>query len=216
MRRPARHTQRWGRAAGQHPPNPAPWGPPSPPRAKEAPWGTLPRAITVGYEAPVAQWPARPSEQVRCSLQPWPHTSPLPRGCPRFLRRQHLPALPCTPLLHGIEVSPHPHLTCYAIPGVRSSHPRGSASLSLGWWHTVPRVVACHPRDNITPSPKRCETGQVKPRNPRGGHQDGLGTHTRTQRGLQGPTNSISGGWGTDPLRGQQPPGTATTAKPPQ
>lgn len=159
------HSAGAGQLASPPPPNRHPGDLPAPPGQ----WGTLGKPAEdhqcgVHCSCTRHKWPACASGRVGCQfaalspqIAPALGMSPVPPQA----------ALPCSPLQAawhgGITPSPGaawPTCTCHAIPGVWSCCPQGTASLSLGWWDTVSRVVACHPQNNITLSPERSETGQ--------------------------------------------------------
>lgn len=105
---PARHTQRRGRAAGQSPaPKPGTLGTSLHPRASGARWRNLPKSIRVGYTAPALVTAASmgiPASGLQFAALA-PHIA-LPWGCPQYLHRQHLPALPCSAAWHGNVTPP--------------------------------------------------------------------------------------------------------------
>lgn len=78
---------------------------------------------------------------------------------------------------------------CHPSPRGMSRHPRCGVTPSLGWWHAVPWVVACHPQNSVTLSPEQCQMGQAKLHSPAG----------RDAEMASGPKLGCRGGCGVPP-----------------
>lgn len=96
-------------------------------------------------------WPrVSGSSRSRCLFaSPAPRVIPVPGDVPK-------------PPPKGSTSLPTPAASGAVWRGGMSRRPWGGATPSLGWWHAVPWVVACHPQNSVTLSPEQCQTGQAK------------------------------------------------------